>query len=56
MPKILFIEPNGTYREVDAGVGESAMQAAVRHGVNGIIGECGGSCICATCHCHVDRA
>ncbi|WP_315705897.1 MULTISPECIES: 2Fe-2S iron-sulfur cluster-binding protein [unclassified Bradyrhizobium] len=55
MPKITFIEPDGTVRLVDAEPGESAMQAAKRNGVDGIIGECGGSCICATCHCHVDE-
>ena len=55
MPKISFVEPDGTLRVVDAALGESAMQAATRHGVDGIIGECGGSCICATCHCYVDE-
>jgi 2Fe-2S ferredoxin len=56
MPKITFIEFNGTPREVDGTVGETAMHAATRTGVEGIIGECGGSCICATCHCYVDEA
>ncbi|MGJ5075624.1 2Fe-2S iron-sulfur cluster-binding protein [Bradyrhizobium oligotrophicum] len=56
MPRITFIEPDGTVRTVDAELAESAMQAAKRNGVDGIIGECGGSCICATCHCHVDEA
>lgn len=56
MPKISFVEPDGTLCLVDAVLGESAMQAATRHGVDGIIGECGGSCICATCHCYVDEA
>ncbi|MGJ4907161.1 2Fe-2S iron-sulfur cluster-binding protein [Bradyrhizobium sp. HKCCYLRH2015] len=56
MPRITFIEPDGTVRTVDAELTESAMQAAKRNGVDGIIGECGGSCICATCHCHVDKA
>ncbi|UFZ08149.1 2Fe-2S iron-sulfur cluster-binding protein [Bradyrhizobium ontarionense] len=56
MPRIIFIEPDGTERLVDAEPDESAMQAAKRNGVDGIIGECGGSCICATCHCHVDKA
>lgn len=54
MPKIIFIEPGGARREIDAEAGESAMQAATRHAVDGIIGECGGSCMCATCHCYVD--
>lgn len=54
MPRIIFIEPAGHRREVDAEIGESAMQAATRSGVDGIVGECGGSCMCATCHCYVD--
>lgn len=36
--------------------GRSLMQIAVDHGVAGIVGECGGSMACATCHCHVDPA
>ncbi len=54
MPIITFVESNGTRRAIDVAVGENAMQAATRNGVVGIIGECGGSCICATCHCYVD--
>ena len=56
MPKVTFIEADGMRREVDATPGDSAMQAATHNGVAGIIGECGGSCICATCHCYVDEA
>ena len=56
MPNIIFIEPNGTRREIDAAVGESAMEAATRNGVDNILAECGGSCICATCHGYVDEA
>ena len=54
MPVITFIEPGGRRRDVAAAAGESAMLVATRHGVEGIIGECGGSCMCATCHCYVD--
>jgi len=54
MPNIVFIEPDGTRRDIAAEEGESAMQAATRNAVAGIIGECGGSCMCATCHCYVD--
>jgi ferredoxin, 2Fe-2S len=53
MPNIVFIEPDGTRREVAAEVGESAMEAARRNAVDNIIAECGGSCICATCHVYV---
>lgn len=52
MPKIIFIEQSGVRREVEAVVGESLMVAATRAGVEGIIGECGGSAMCATCHCY----
>lgn len=54
MPTIVFVEPDGNRREIAYEIGESAMQAATRNGIDGIIGECGGSCMCATCHCYVD--
>lgn len=39
---------------VDVRSGESVMEAAVREGVDGIVGECGGNLMCATCHVYVD--
>ena len=56
MPKITFIEHDGTAHDVEAEIGESAMEAALRSGVTGIVAECGGSCTCATCHVYVDEA
>ncbi|MCX7644035.1 MAG: (2Fe-2S)-binding protein [Rhodobacteraceae bacterium] len=53
MPMITFVEPDGTLREVPALAGESLMAAATRANVAGIIGECGGSAMCATCHCYL---
>jgi 2Fe-2S ferredoxin len=32
----------------------SVMQAALNHKVDEILGECGGNCMCATCHVYVD--
>ena len=52
--KILFIEHNGTEHEVLTEPGTSVMQAALDHGVPGIVGECGGCCSCATCHGYVN--
>lgn len=34
--------------------GQSVMDVAVRSGVPGIVGECGGTITCATCHVYVD--
>ena len=56
MPLITFVEPDGTRRAVSAHPGESLMLAATRANVAGIIAECGGSAMCATCHCYVVSA
>jgi 2Fe-2S ferredoxin len=56
MPKITYIEHDGTERTVDAEVGSTVMESAIRNSVPGIVAECGGACSCATCHVHVDEA
>jgi 2Fe-2S ferredoxin len=56
MPKITYIEHDGTTRTVEAETGESVMETALRHGVVGIVAECGGSCTCATCLVHVEES
>ncbi|MBE0413717.1 2Fe-2S iron-sulfur cluster-binding protein [Yoonia sp.] len=53
MAQITFIQPDGSARVVDAPEGETLMIAATTAGVDGIVAECGGSCMCATCHCLV---
>jgi 2Fe-2S ferredoxin len=53
MPRIFFLEPNGTRREINAPVGITVMETAVEHGVEGIVAQCGGACACATCHVYV---
>lgn len=55
MPVITFIHQDGSEQRIEANVGESAMQAATRHGVNGIVAECGGNAMCATCHVYADE-
>ncbi|SFF77134.1 ferredoxin, 2Fe-2S [Novosphingobium sp. CF614] len=55
MPKITFIEAGQEHgRVVDADVGISVMEAARNVGIAGIAADCGGACICGTCHVHVD--
>jgi ferredoxin, 2Fe-2S len=53
MAKVTFIEADGTRRDIDAKVGFPLMLSARKAGIKGIIAECGGSAMCATCHCYV---
>src|SRR3546814_1115788 len=55
MPKLTFIEKDGTRREVEAPLGLSVMEIAHRFDVD-IEGACEGSLACATCHVIVDEA
>ena len=54
MAKITFVQKDGTSQIVEANVGMSAMEAAVKNAVPGIDADCGGACACATCHVYVD--
>lgn len=54
MAHITYVEANGQSTTIDLADGWSLMQGATTNGIDGIIGECGGSCACATCHCYVD--
>ena len=56
MPDITYISPDGTSTTLEARLGDSVMEVAVKHGVEGIVAECGGACSCATCHVYVDEA
>lgn len=53
MPQIKFYSHDGSIHEVEAESGISVMQAAVDNMIDGIVGECGGACSCATCHIYV---
>ncbi len=56
MPAITFVQPDGTATPVEAVEGESLMQTAINACIDGIVAECGGNCMCATCHVYVDAA
>ena len=54
MPQIIFISADGSQqREVEAPVGDSVMDIAVRHGID-MEGACEGNLACSTCHVIVD--
>jgi 2Fe-2S ferredoxin len=54
MPIINFIHPDGTKDEVEVSAGKRIMQSAIANDVEGIVGECGGQAMCATCHVYID--
>ena len=56
MPKITYIEHNGTEHVLEVKSGLSVMEGAVKNNVPGIDADCGGACACATCHVYVDAA
>ena len=53
MPKIKYIEFDGTTHEVQVEKGLSVMEGAVQNNIPGIDADCGGGMACATCHVYV---
>ena len=53
MPKLTFLMPDGSEKEIDAPIGLSVMEVAVQNDIEAIEGACGGSLACATCHVYV---
>ena len=56
MPRIHFIDRNGVERIIHSEADVSVMQAAVTNDIPGIASDCGGCCLCASCHAWIDRA
>jgi ferredoxin, 2Fe-2S len=55
MVRIKLIDVNGVEHAIaDAAEGQSLMEVAKAHGVDGIMADCGGACSCATCHVFID--
>lgn len=53
MPKMIFVQRDGSEREVEAPLGLSVLEVAHKYGVD-IEGACEGSLACSTCHVIVD--
>ena len=49
LPKIIFIEPDGTRRECDSLAGETVLDVGQRNGFD-LEGACEGGMACSTCH------
>lgn len=56
MPTIHFIQPDCSLKSIEAEGEGSLMTAAIFNNVAGLAAECGGSCICGTCHVYVEEA
>lgn len=55
--KVTFVQADGVEKTIEnIAPGESMMEIGRFNGVKGILGDCGGSCACATCHVYVDAA
>lgn len=56
MPKITFIQFDGTETAIDAEIGSTVMNTALDNLISGIDADCGGECSCATCHVLADES
>ncbi len=56
MPRVTYIEFDGTERAVELRPGQTVMEGAVQNRISAIVGDCGGLCACSTCHVYVDDA
>src|SRR3954451_17747363 len=54
MAKITYVHLDGRREDIEVADGLSVMQGAVSNGIDGIVAECGGNCMCATCHVYVE--
>lgn len=54
MARITYILQDGQQVSIEGEDDYSVMEIGVRNGVAGIVAECGGACVCATCHVYVE--
>jgi len=55
MPSITYVHPDGARDVIEVPLGTSVMRGAILNNVDGIVAECGGEMMCATCHVYVDE-
>ena len=56
MPNVTYISFTGETTTIDVPIGTTVMENAIKNGIDGIVAECGGAMLCATCHVYVDPA
>lgn len=50
---VVYVNQDGSQQTVTVPEGTTVMHAAVSNSVDGIVAECGGAMMCATCHVYV---
>ena len=55
MPKITYINKDGSSKTIEVDKGLSVMEGAIQNDIPGIDADCGGSMACATCHVYVEE-
>ena len=53
---VTYVSNAGETRQIDVPLEDSVMEGAIKNSVEGIVAECGGACMCGTCHVYVDPA
>lgn len=53
MIRVVYIDRSGVRHELEAEPGANLMEVAYDNAVPGILGDCGGTCSCATCHAYI---
>jgi 2Fe-2S ferredoxin len=56
VPAVTYVSTDGEHDEVELATGTTIKDGALENGVEGIVAECGGNAMCATCHVYVDES
>jgi ferredoxin, 2Fe-2S len=55
VPAVTYVSSDGERDEVELAAGTTVKDGALENGVEGIVAECGGNAMCATCHVYIDE-
>lgn len=55
MPTITYQLADGTKTDIKVDIGANVMRTAIDADVPGIVAECGGAAMCATCHVYLEK-
>jgi ferredoxin, 2Fe-2S len=55
MVAVTFVQPDGVPATVDIAIGTTLRDGALSAMIEGVVGMCGGTMSCATCHCYISE-